>query len=500
MTGKNDLAAALDAWREALGGGHVRLPVPENDCWREGLRTFGASVRVAARLLPGTAAEVAHCLAIATRHGIGIHPVSRGANWGLGSRAPLRDGDAVLDLSRLTGIDGLDTRHGRVRIEPGVTFLQLHARLKDRVPDYFLPTIGGPVTASVLANALDRGDAMFCDRWSSLSDLQVALADGRLVDTGHMPQSALCGLGIAPAGALLDGIFSQSNMGVVTGAWLRLEPVPNSVSGWVARIGTREGLPAFIDAWRDLQRAGTLRDRSLTLWNGIKRLAREGPRHRHDPDRLARAQLDDWHCSGFITAESPDILTLREGLIEQRLGSRALSAGCYPLRSGGVWQSGASDIFATPSQANLRTVYWRERMLPEPDAMDPDRDHCGLIWLCVALPMEGAAILDFAERCHARLARAGMDLNFAVEAASFRVALCYITLSHARSEAADRAALDAYENLMALCLDLGHAPYRLANGAPLPERLRATPRNDSLRRIRAALDPAGILSAGRAGI
>lgn len=500
MIAESKRASAIEAWRSALGAEHVRLPAADGDSCREGLRTFGAPARVVARLLPGTAAETAHCLAIATQHGVGIHPVSRGANWGLGSRAPLRDGDAVLDLSRLTAIDRLDARQGLVYIEPGVTFHQLHTYLKGRAPDYFLPTIGGPVTASVLANALDRGDALFCDRWSSLSDLQVALPDGSLIETGHGAGSGLAGLGIAPAGALLDGLFSQSNMGVVTRAWLRLEPVPDSLTGLIARIGPRERLPNFIDAWRDLQRAGILRDRALTLWNGIKRLARDGPRHTYEPDILARAQLDNWHCSGYIAAETPEILALREGLVGARLGARALSADRYPLRAGGVWQPSAENVFATPSQANLRTIYWREAIIPEPAAMDPDRDRCGLIWLCLALPFEGAAILDFAERCHERLARAGMDLNFAVEAASFRVALCYITLSYVRSAEGDAAALEAYEDLMALALAKGHAPYRLANGAPLPESLRHAPRNDGLRRIRGALDPAGILSEGRAGV
>src|SRR5690606_6838808 len=109
----------------------------------EGLRTFGGNARVAATLLPGSAEEVSAALAIASRHGIHVHPVSRGANWGLGSRAPLTDGGVVLDLSRMTRISGLDARDGIVRIEPGVTFRDLHVFLSANAPDYVLPTIGG---------------------------------------------------------------------------------------------------------------------------------------------------------------------------------------------------------------------------------------------------------------------------------------------------------------------------------------------------------------------
>lgn len=493
-------AAALEAWRQALGAPHVSVD-GKDGCPREGLRTFGRPAHVTATLRPGAADEVSAALAIASRYGIMIHPVSRGANWGLGSRAPLADGGAVLDLSRMTQISSLDARDGIVRIEPGVTFRDLHVHLRANAPDYVLPTIGGPVTASVLANALDRGDAIFCDRWSSVCDLEIALADGTRVEAGHTAESPLAGRGVAPAGAIIDGLFSQSNLGVVTGGWLRLAPAPDSLSGWIAGIGKRDRLPAFVDAWRDLQREGTMPDRSLTLWNGIKRLARTSCRTDHSADRLAAAQLDDWHCSGFLAGETAAILALRDERFRARVAPLVGALSHHPLRTGGIWQPHGAEIFATPRQANLRTVYWREDAAPPLDVMDPDRDGCGLIWLCLALPLDGKAILDLAALCCERLAREDIDLNLGVEGASFRTALAYVTISYRRDRAAaDAAALDAYNDLLERCLDEGFAPYRLANGTPLPRRLADTSRNALLRRIRHGFDPAGILTPGRAGV
>lgn len=494
----SDFETALAAWREALGADNVR---PENpDSPTQGLRTFGVAARVLATLLPGSADAVSAALAIASRHGIGVHPVSRGANWGMGSRAPGTDGGVVLDLSRMTAISGFDARNGRVHVEPGVTFIQLFEFLGAQDCDYFLPTIGGPVKASVLANALDRGDAVFCDRWHAFSDFEVILADGTRLETGFGRESPLAGGGIPPAGAIVEGLFSQSNLGIVVGGWLQLEPVPANLTGWMLHVGKRENLVPFIERWRTLQRQGTIPDRSLTLWNGVKLMGRSAQRKDYAEADIEKAQLDGWYCAGFVTGETPAILDARNQLLNTGLAGTVEGGEAVTLRAEGQWAEGGEEVLATPNEVNLHTVYWRHPALPALADMDPDRDGCGMLWACLAMPFEGEAILDFSVWCHARLKAAGMDFNIGLEAASFRTALSYVTLCYERSPEADAAALDAYADILEYALDKGFAPYRLANGAPLPARMRETGRNGLLQRIRAVIDPQGIVSEGRAGV
>ena len=118
-------ADALEEWRRIVGPEHVRTAEAERLDW--GRRTFAPDVRVSAVVSPGDADQTAACLAVATRHRLPVHPVSRGANWGLGARAPTRDGAVVLDLRRLDRISGFDGEHGLVRVEAGVTFHALAA-------------------------------------------------------------------------------------------------------------------------------------------------------------------------------------------------------------------------------------------------------------------------------------------------------------------------------------------------------------------------------------
>ncbi|WP_158282517.1 FAD-binding oxidoreductase [Azospirillum sp. TSO5] len=494
-------ADALEEWRRIVGPEHVRTAEAERQGW--GRRTFAPDVRVSAVVSPGDADQTAACLAVATRHRLPVHPVSRGANWGLGSRAPTRDGAVVLDLRRLDRISGFDGERGLVRVEAGVTFHALAAFLAERTDRFFVPVIGGPAEASALANALDRGDGSMGERWTSLCELEVALADGRRLRTGCGPLGAerTVGLDPAPAGPLIDGLFSQSNLGVVTSAVIRLEAMPSDLAILSVDIGGLDALPAFLDLWRDCQREQSLPDRSLTLWNGIKWLALDDVRASVPTDRLAPAALNEWHASALIRAEAPEVLEARADRLSRRFAAVSQAVELDVARRDGAWIEGYEDWLGVPDGRNLRTVYWRKDRHPDLATADPDRDGCGLIWLCLAFPFEFGALADYLTWARERLEQAGIDLNVGIESNSFRCLLTYFTLGFDRAmPGADEAALAAYRDLIGTALDRGFAPYRLANGLPVPEALRRSPAAALLTELRAVGDPAGVLSPGRNGL
>lgn len=494
-------AGALEEWRRIVGREHVRTAEAERLDW--GRRTFAPDVRVSAIVSPGDADQTAACLAVASRHRLPIHPVSRGANWGLGSRAPTRDGAVVLDLRRLDRISGFDGERGLVRVEAGVTFQALAAFLAERTDRFFVPVIGGPAEASALANALDRGDGNMGDRWTSLCELDVALPDGRRLRTGCGPLGAerTIGLDPAPAGPLIDGLFSQSNLGVVTGAVIRLEAMPSDLAILSVEIGGLDALPAFLELWRDCQFEQSLPDRSLTLWNGIKWLALDDVRAEIPADRLVSAAMGEWHASALIRAEAPEVLEARAGRLSRRFAAVSRAVELDIARRDGFWVEGFEDWLGVPDGRNLRTVYWRKERHPDLTTADPDRDGCGLIWLCLAFPFEFQALIDYLTWARARLEGAGIDLNVGIESNGFRCLLTYFTLGFDRAApGADEAALSAYRDLIGTALERGFVPYRLPNGLPVPETLRQAPAAAFLAELRAVGDPAGVLSPGRNGL
>ena len=492
---------AFEIWTALLGPENVLRDPARCAGW--GRRTFGQDMPVSAILRPGNRQDVVSVLRTATDNSVAVHPVSRGANWGMGSRAPLEAGAVILDLSRMSRISGYDPEQGVIRVEPGVTFQALADYLTGQQSRFFVPEIGGSPEASVLANALDRGDGAMGDRWSSLSDLEVVLPDGRIIDTGFSATGAhrLSGLHPGATGPMIDGLFSQSNLGVVVGASIRLEPMPDNLAVFNARIDGLDKLPGMVSALRRMQIAGAVRDRSVTLWNGVKFLARENARIAYDEAEVRRAETETWLMSGYLQAETDAILTARaEGVVHGLMTAGAEASGTI-ARSDGVWQPGCEGLLGTPSPRNLRTVYWSSQEIPDFDDMDPDQDGCGLLWLCLAFPFDGAVVAAFVKQAAQLLRPHRIDLNIGLEAASFRCLLSYISMSYRRDEPdADEMALHCYRELLAAAEASGLAPYRLANGLPKTTASAPSASDTYLSEIRAVGDPKGILSKGRAGI
>jgi len=270
----SDPAAGLDAFIAALtAAGIAASRPPSEEC---PAATFPWPARPLAVVSPATAAEAARALAIAGETGVPIHPLSRGRNWGLGSRLPVIDA-AILDLSRLDAILDIDMANGTARIEPGVTFAQLQARLKAEGLRYHLPSFGGPIDASVLANALERGDGAgpMGDRHAGLFDLEVALSTGERIRTGH----GRLGPGIAaeihgrPAGPLIEGLFSQSSLGVVLSGRVALNPTLDHAGALLVEIETEAAFDLALAALRRLVESGVLNAYDVAIWNRAKRLS-----------------------------------------------------------------------------------------------------------------------------------------------------------------------------------------------------------------------------------
>ena len=88
----------------------------------------------------------------------------------------------------------------------------------------------GPPEGSVLGNALERGMGVtqYADHFATLCGLEIVLADGSIIRTGggafgRCPTWNTHKWGVGP---YIEGLFSQSNFGIVVkaGIWLFPEP------------------------------------------------------------------------------------------------------------------------------------------------------------------------------------------------------------------------------------------------------------------------------------
>jgi 4-cresol dehydrogenase (hydroxylating) len=83
-----------------------------------------------------------------------------------------------------------------------------------------MDSTGAGPEASLVGNALDRGfgHTRYGDHFQTFCGLQIVLADGRVLETGfgHFPNARARWVFRYGIGPFVDGIFSQSNFGIVT--------------------------------------------------------------------------------------------------------------------------------------------------------------------------------------------------------------------------------------------------------------------------------------------
>jgi 4-cresol dehydrogenase (hydroxylating) len=229
-----DFAAALAAFEAAVGQEWVFTSDDSVALYRDAYSPFWGEPeeRVAsAAVAPVSVEQVQAVVRAANRYRIPLYPISTGRNLGYGGSAPNHSGSVVLDLKRMNRVLEVNERSAYALVEPGVSYFDLYRHIQEKgyrlwvdVPD---PGWGG-----VMGNALDRGGGytthQFRNHFDAHCGMEVVLADGEILRTGMgaMPGSQTWQQYKTGFGPSIDGIFSQSNFGVVTkmGFWLMPEP------------------------------------------------------------------------------------------------------------------------------------------------------------------------------------------------------------------------------------------------------------------------------------
>ncbi|WP_367648980.1 FAD-binding oxidoreductase [Campylobacter coli] len=175
--------------------------------------------------------EVQAIVKIANEFKIPLFPISTGKNLGYGSSAPQQRGQVVVDLKRMNKIIEVDDKRNFCIVEPGVSYFDLYEYVEKNNFNVFLD-IPDPGWGSPLENALDHGwgysYGMYRDHFGSHCGMEVVLANGEILRTGMgaLPKTKTFAENKYGYGPYVDGLFSQSNFGIVTkmGFWMMPKP------------------------------------------------------------------------------------------------------------------------------------------------------------------------------------------------------------------------------------------------------------------------------------
>jgi 4-cresol dehydrogenase (hydroxylating) flavoprotein subunit len=526
----HELALALQHWERLLGAEFVSTN--SSALQAAETATFATSQRIPAILRPSNRQQVQECLHIANRFGTPLYPISSGKNWGYGSRVPPMDGCILVDLSRLDRIHDFNEELGYITVEPGVTQKRLYSFLRERKSRLWMDATGSSPDCSLIGNAIERGfgHTPYGDHFGHVCGFEVVLPTGEVIETGtarfpDSPAGAVWRWGLGPS---LDGLFSQSNLGIVTRMSIWLMPQPEAFEAFFFRCEAADGLPILVDRLRELRMNEVLRS-AIHIGNDYKVLgglqqypwADSQGQAPLAPELLARFReslsFGYWNASGGLYG------THRQISEAKRLLNRALAGQvgrlkflrastlqfakrfAAPFRFFTGWDISRTvelvePLFGlmqgVPTQHALASAYWRKR-IPVPKDPDPDRDLCGLLWYAPIAPADGAQVADLAQIASETLFGFGFEPMISLTMLTPRAVSCVVSITYDREIAGqDAQAKACYDELVTRCNRRGYHPYRLGIQSMYGLDEGDAYRN-LIRKLKNAVDPNGVLAPGK---
>jgi 4-cresol dehydrogenase (hydroxylating) len=514
------------AWSDRFGPRMVRTD--EATIRRYTANVSGLERVITAVLYPESSADVQALVRMANEVRLPLYPISTGCNWGLGSKLPVRDGAALVDLSRMAGIHEVNETHGYAVIEPGVTQRKLHERLETAHSQYYLSVTGSGADTSILGNALDRGIAHHGSRAEQISGLEVVLGSGELIRTGsgHFPQSRTACLYRHGIGPSLDGLFCQSNFGIVTRAAIQLrrrQPV-HGVLG--CAIASQEELPALVDGAATLVRQGIL-DPCLHLSNRARAHSVVGgmlvqrSSAREVADILNTELRGAWNLSCPLSGTAvqvmprlrearaalrrfgPVSLTTDRSFVTRRAWYRMLSFLPRFRRRGALLD--AVEAFyrhsqGVPSDAALASIPWclGAGVAGYIPGTDLDATQIGTLFVLPILPLEGEAVREATDMAHQIAAKHGFTPYLTLNSASPESLEAVINIVFPRSDAklVERAH-HCVDELVAAYMQKGFILYRAGIQSMTTIVQADSPHWQLIARLKDVFDPNRIIAPGR---
>lgn len=499
---------------------------------------IGITRQVSAILYPQNICHVIQIVNIALKHRMPIYPYSTGNNWGYGSANPTRDNCVLVDLSRMNKIVDFDAETGLLTIEPGVTQRQLDAYLKEHNYPFLVPVTGAGPDCSLMGNALERGYGItpYADHFSAVMGLEAVLPNGELY------QSMLGGLGGEAVdkafkwgmGPYMDGLFSQSNFGIVTQMTIALAPRPQKIEAFFFSVKKADDLELAVEKIRQvLREVGTVTG-SINLMNKhrVLSMSENYPKDQLGSDGLIpdkvlrkmmkRNQVMEWTGVGAIYGNKKVVAATRSEIrrILSPVAKRLLfftpsvvkfmytTAKALPVIRNlhlvnilGTLNKTMQLFAGEPSEIALPLSYWRSGTVPENGIpMNPAQDGCGLIWYSPLVPMKPALVRQYVEMVKTICIKHKIEPLITLTSISDRCWDSTIPILFDRQNPEEITRAQAcYHELLETGRQLGFVPYRLGvQSMDLPARENAVP--NILRLFKQAIDPKNIIAPGRYGL
>jgi 4-cresol dehydrogenase (hydroxylating) len=361
--------------------------------------------------------------------------------------------------------------------------------------------------------------------------MQIVLADGRLLETGfgHFPNAKAHRVYRYGVGPMLDGLFCQSNLGIVTRIGLWLMPRPEAFCAFFFSAPNDDQLADLIDRLQPLRLQGLLQS-AVHIGNDLRvfssrtrypwgRAAGKTPLPESIRNELRhRYGVGAWNGLGAIYGTQRTVQATREAVYQALKPYRIRFLGDRGMKCLQILQKTLSCIGlgrklgeiikmvrppydllkGVPSDEALAGAGWRVHDQGPPQPLDPLQTNTGLIWVSPVLPSRGAMAVEILAIIEPVYRKHQFEPLVTFTMITERAMICVTNISYDQRQPDEAAKARAcYEELMNTLIPAGYIPYR--TGLQGYEKLSSHPSVfwDVARQIKHQLDPKGIISPGR---
>jgi glycolate oxidase len=219
---------------DALGADSVLTDPDVTASYARDQAMLAAAGTPAAVVLPRSTADVVAVMRTAHRHGIPVVP--RGAGSGLAGSSNAVDGAITLVMTRMDAVLEVSPADRLAVVQPGV----VNKQLRDAVAGsglFYPPDPSSYDWCTIGGNLSTNSGGLCCVKYGVTTDyvlgLEVVLADGRVLRTGRRTVKGVAGYDLA---RLFVG--SEGTLGVITEATLALRPAPQKPVTLAATFAT----------------------------------------------------------------------------------------------------------------------------------------------------------------------------------------------------------------------------------------------------------------------
>jgi (+)-pinoresinol hydroxylase len=268
---RKDFSEALKQFEAVVGKDWVFSTDEDVDLYRDAYSPFWHEdeERIpSGAVAPDRVEQVQQIVKIAGRYKIPLWTISTGKNLGYGGSAPNISGSVVLDLKRMNRILELNEKNHYALVEPGVSYFDLYRDIQDKGLKLWIDP-PDPGWGSLVGNALERGGGYtpMRDHFDAHCGMEVVLANGDVVRTGMgaLPNAKTWQQYKYGFGPHVDGIFSQSNFGVVTKMGFWLLPQPEAYFSGTVMVPKHDDIYALVDTLARVLNSGVVQGTTSVL-------------------------------------------------------------------------------------------------------------------------------------------------------------------------------------------------------------------------------------------